>query len=117
VTNSKSKAHGVLKQESEKQLQATQSSNVGKTVTISDTLESSAEAKSQVGFQPTEAYKALGENKATTNARLVVTFAAELGELVSWHKVETPNGEVFALYFPTSKWTTNALGELVVKDE
>jgi hypothetical protein len=115
VTTSKSKVHGDLKSESEKLPLATQSSDVDKTAIILDTSESSASQKSQVGFQPTEAYKALGESKATTNARLVVTFAAELGELVSWHKLETPNGVVFALYFPTDKWTTNELGELVEK--
>lgn len=114
MDRSKSEARGAQKDVEEKTPLESLSTKEVKTANTLDTLESSVSQTSQVGFQPT---KALGEPEETTNARLIVTFAAKLGTLVSWHKVETPNGEVFALYFPLDKWATNAAGELVAKDE
>lgn len=97
-----------------KQLLVSQSSSVAKAKNTSDMLDNSpTQARSQIGFQAT---KPLAEPKETTNARLVVTFATELGELVFWKKLELVDGqEVFALCFPTNSWTTNAQGELVIK--
>jgi hypothetical protein len=115
VNKSQSKAHGVSSDVEESTLSVSQSSNGAKAKNTSATLENTVEAKSQIGFLPT---KPLEEAKETTNARLVVTFADALGELVFWRKVELVDGqEVFALCFPTNAWTTNAKGELVVKDK
>lgn len=113
MNKQQSKAHGAQSDVDEKTQSVLLSSSEAKTKNISDTLENSAGAKSQVGFQPT---KALREPEETTNARLVVTFAAKLGALVTWRKIELVDGSVvFALCFPTNAWTTNAEGELVAK--
>jgi hypothetical protein len=110
---SKSKATGELNGVEEKQRLAMQSSSEEKTKITLATLESSQSPKNQIGFQPT---KPLELDEETTNAKLVVTFAAKLGALVVWKKLELADGtEVIALCFPTNSWTTNATGELVTK--
>lgn len=116
MKQSKSRVHGELKDEAGSTQSATPSSSEAKKQNISGTSGSSQiQAQSQVGFLPT---KALGEPETTTNARLVVTFAAKLGSLVEWRKIQLADGrEVFALCFPANVWGTNELGELEVKDE
>lgn len=99
----------------ERKLLDTPSSNGAKGKSTSATLESSVEAKSQIGFQPTKPLE-LDEN--TTNAKLVVTFAAKLGALVVWKRLELADGrEVIALCFPTNAWGTNEKGELVIREK
>ena len=99
-----------------KQLSATQSLSAAKPKSTSATSGSSpTQARNQIGFQPT---KPLELDEQSTNAKLVVTFAAKLGALVVWKKLELADGtEVIALCFPTNAWGTNADGELVVKDK
>lgn len=111
---SKSKVDGELKDVAGSTQSGTPSSNEEKMQNTSATLESSqTRPQNQIGFQPT---RPLGESEETTNARLVVTFAAKLGALVAWKRLELADGrEVFALCFPTNLWTTNAQGELVPK--
>lgn len=111
MNKSRSKAPGESSVVEEKTPSDMQSSSEEPRPNISDMSGSSPNQTSQIGFQPT---KALGElDKETTNARLVTTFAAELGALVEWRKLTLVDGrEVFALCFPVGSWKISPNGEL-----
>jgi hypothetical protein len=116
MDNSKSKAPGGSNEEAGKRQSGTQSSSAAQARNTSATSgNSQTPPQSQIGFQAT---KPLGEPEETTNARLIVTFAAKLGALVEWRKIALADGrEVYALCFPTNAWTTNQDGELVIRQK
>jgi hypothetical protein len=111
---SKSRAAGESNGEAEKQQLDTPSTSVERPSSTSDTSGNSPNPKSLIGFQTT---KALGDlDRDTANARLVITFASELGGLVEWKRLTLADGrEVIALCFSLGAWEITPNGELAMR--
>jgi len=115
---SKSKVTGESSGEAERLQLGTQSSKEASTDKQADqnTLATSAntpDPASLMIFQPT---MPLEVDETTANAKLIATFASNLGALVFWKRLELANGQdVIALCFPMDKWLVSSANELVMK--
>jgi len=97
---SESSPNGELKKETTAPPQALQSSGVGQ-LSILDMSDSTV--PTSPSFQATGNLQE--ESPNATNAHLVQAFAAKLGALVEWHRIELGDGrEMLALCFPLGNW-------------
>ena len=101
----KSKQNGALKSATTEHLPGMPSSGAGSirkrgSQIISDMSDTIVPQKPN--FQPMATWQG---NANATNANLVQAFAARLGALVEWRRVELADGrEGYALFFPDDNW-------------